>query len=462
MVFSSLTFLLLFLPITAGLSFLRPGIRWRNGVLLAASLVFYAWGEPLWVFALVGETLLVWLCSLGTARSESCALRSLCAFLGVALPLAVLLYVKYAGFLLAPALSPFGIRLPETRMPLGVSFFTFQIITYAVDTVRDPDSFQPDPLRLLLYVACFPQLIAGPIVRYGEVREALDWRETLPEDFTAGMQRFACGLGKKVLLANVCGKIVDAVVRNQADYGASVLGGWYFALLYALQIYFDFSGYSDMAIGLGRVFGFRYSENFRYPYLSAGISEFWRRWHISLGSFFREYVYIPLGGSRCSVPRQLFNLLLVWALTGLWHGAAANFVLWGLYFFLLIVLERFVLRKLLPHIPAVIRILATFLLVLAGWVIFYFTDFTEMVAYLSSLVGVSASGRLPLATPELLWVIRRYSFFPAIALLAAFPFWRRLESRLRPLAPLWLTAVFVLSILFIVGESYNPFIYFRF
>ena len=462
MVFSSLTFLLLFLPLTVGLSFLRPGMHWRNGVLLAASLLFYAWGEPVWVFALIGETFFVWLCSLWTARTGSGALRALFAFLGVAAPLALLIYVKYAGFLLSPLLSPLGIRVPETRMPLGVSFFTFQIITYAVDTVRDPDSFQPNPLRLLLYVSCFPQLIAGPIVRYGEVREALSDRETLAEDFTAGMQRFACGLGKKVLLANVCGKIVSAVVENQAQYGKSLLGGWFFALLYALQIYFDFSGYSDMAIGMGRVFGFRYSENFRYPYLSGSVSEFWRRWHISLGSFFREYVYIPMGGSRCSVPRQLFNLLFVWALTGLWHGAAANFVLWGLYFFVLIALERFALRRLLPHIPAPVRGLATFALVLAGWVIFYFTDFAEMTAYLSSLAGFSASGRLPLYTPELFWVIRRYSFFPLIALFAAFPLWRGLESRLRPLAPVWLTAVFVVSVLFIVGESYNPFIYFRF
>ncbi len=462
MVFSSLTFLLLFLPVTVGLFFLRPSVIWRNGVLLLASLVFYAWGEPVWVFALIFETLLVWLFSHGSVHAGSPGLRKLFAFLGVALPLGVLLYVKYAGFLLVPLLSPLGIRLPETRMPLGVSFFTFQIITYAVDSARDPESFQPDPLRLLLYVACFPQLIAGPIVRYGDVREALSGRDILPEDFTCGMQRFACGLGKKVLLANVCGKIVEETITAGASGGRSVLGGWYFALLYALQIYFDFSGYSDMAIGLGRVFGFRYQENFNYPYLSGSISEFWRRWHISLGTFFREYVYIPLGGSRCSVPRQILNLFAVWALTGLWHGASWNFVLWGLYFFLLIVLERFVLRGLLPRIPAFFRIPVTFALVLTGWVIFYFTDFAEMMAAFSSLVGISSAGRLPIATPGLLAVVRKYSFFPAIAFFAAFPLWRKTALRLRPLAPVVLTAVFVLSLLFIVGESYNPFIYFRF
>ena len=462
MVFSSLTFLLLFLPLSVGLFFLRPGIRWRNGVLLAASLLFYAWGEPLWVFALVFETLAVWLCSWGSVRAATPRRRRLFAGLGAALPLGVLLYVKYGGFLLLPLLSPFGVRLPEVRMPLGISFFTFQIITYAVDTGRDPDSFQPNPLRLLLYVACFPQLIAGPIVRYGDVRQALSARRIRWEDFTLGMQRFACGLGKKVLLANTCGKIVEEVLALQTGGGESALGGWYFALVYALQIYFDFSGYSDMAIGLGRVFGFRYAENFNYPYLSASVSEFWRRWHISLGSFFREYVYIPLGGSRCSAPRQIANLFAVWALTGLWHGASWNFVLWGLYFFALIALERFALRLLPARPPAALRGIFTFALVLVGWVIFYFTDLSEMAAALSSLVGLSAAGPLPLCTPALFSLLRKYSVFPAAALFAAFPLWRKIGGRLRFLAPVYLTAVFLLSLFFIVGESYNPFIYFRF
>ena len=461
MVFSSLTFLLLFLPAVTGLSFLRPSVRWRNGVLLAASLLFYAWGEPLWVFALAGETMAVWLCSLAAARARSRALRRAAAFLGVALPLAVLLFVKYADFLLAPLLAPLGVRLPAVRMPLGISFFTFQIITYMADAARRPETFQPNPLRLLLYVSCFPQLIAGPIVRYGDVARELGGRRRDPEDFTAGMQRFACGLGKKVLLANLCGRIVSAVTENQAAYGMSLAGAWYFALLYALQIYFDFSGYSDMAIGLGRVFGFRYAENFRYPYVSASVSEFWRRWHISLGSFFREYVYIPLGGSRKGQARTILNLLVVWALTGLWHGAAANFVLWGLYFFALIALERLFLSRL--KVPPAVGRPATFLLVLVGWVIFYWTDPAQLRAYLFALAGRGAGGALPLWTEEILFVVRRYSFFPAIALFAALPLWRRLPfARARGLAAPWLCAVYLLSLLFIVGQSYNPFIYFRF
>ncbi len=461
MVFSSLTFLLLFLPLTLGAYFLRRSISWRNGVLLLASILFYAWGEPQWVFVLILQTFLVWGCSLAGARSESRLLRRILTLVAVGSPLAVLLYAKYAAFLLAPLLSPLGLKVVSVRMPLGISFFTFQIITYAVDVYRTPSQVQKNPLRLLLYISCFPQLVAGPIVRYADVARALGSRQTTLDDFLSGMQRFACGLGKKVLLANLCGRAVSDLISNQQLYGMSTAGGWYMALMYSLQIYFDFSGYSDMAIGLGRVFGFRFLENFNYPYLSRSISEFWRRWHISLGTFFREYVYIPLGGNRCGAARQIFNLLVVWGLTGLWHGASLNFVIWGLYFFLLLVLERFVLRALLSRLPAPCSWLITYLLVLCGWVIFYFTDLTEMRAYLFSLVG--AGGQVPLITPELSMVVRQYSFLPLIGLFAAFPLWRHLPlARHRGPALLWTTGIYVLSLLFIVGQSFNPFIYFRF
>lgn len=329
LVFSSLTFLLLFLPVTVGLYFLSSKIRWKNTVLLAASLVFYAWGEPLWVFGLIGLTALVWVASAGVAKARAAWGRALWLALGVAGPMAALVYVKYGAFLLKPLLGLMHVELAPVRMPLGVSFFTFQIVTYVVDVYRKPSLYQKNPLDLLLYVSCFPQLVAGPIVRYQDVAAEMNGRATSMEDFTCGMKRFACGLGKKVLLANICGKIVSDVLSNQALYGMSVAGGWYMAALYSLQIYFDFSGYSDMAIGMGRIFGFHYAENFNYPYMSRSVAEFWRRWHISLGTFFREYLYIPMGGNRCSKPRQLFNLLVVWGLTGLWHGASLNFVLWG-------------------------------------------------------------------------------------------------------------------------------------
>ena len=246
----------------------------------------------------------------------------------------------------------------------------------------------------------------------------------------------------------------------------SVLGSWYMAALYSLQIYFDFSGYSDMAIGMGRIFGFRYAENFNYPYMSQSISEFWRRWHISLGTFFREYVYIPMGGNRVSRPRQLFNLFVVWGLTGLWHGAEMNFVIWGLYYFVLIALERFVLRSLIAKLPALLRIVGTYVLVLVGWVIFYFVDFGELLMYLRSLIGLGQGGLLPLYTSEVWIVINQYSWFPLLAMAAALPvrqlFRTEVVERLDGLGTLWLTIVFALSVLMIVGQSYNPFIYFRF
>ena len=463
MVFSSLTFLLFFLPLTVGLYFAMPGIGGKNAVLLVAARVFYAWGEPVWILALIALTLLVWACSRVIAGSERSWLRRLALGAAVLGPMGVLMYVKYAGFLLSPLLAWLGVTLQTVRMPLGISFFTFQIVTYAVDVYRDRELYQPRPLDLMLYIGCFPQLVAGPIVCYKDVHRQLRERTVTMQGFTDGMKRFAAGLGKKVILANVCGKIVEAVVSNQAMYGMSVAGTWYMAALYSLQIYFDFSGYSDMAIGMGRVFGFEYLENFNYPYISKGIAEFWRRWHMSLGKFFREYVYIPLGGNRCGKLRQLLNLLVVWALTGLWHGADTNFVLWGLYYFALIALERFVFGKILDKIPALVRGLGTYALVLVGWVIFYFTDEAQLTNYLGAMIGL---GGIPLFTQELMIVINQYSYFPLIAMAAALPLWHAIRpevlDRLRPVQTVWLTLVFVLSLLMIVGQSYNPFIYFRF
>ncbi|MBR4067937.1 MAG: MBOAT family protein [Clostridia bacterium] len=464
MVFSSLTYLLLFMPLVVASTFAFKSVSWKNGVLLVASVLFYGWGEPVWVYGLIFLTSLVWLCATGMHRSQVKWKKQLCLALAVIAPMSVLLYTKYGGFLFSPVLKWLGLPIPAPgEMPLGISFFTFQIITYAVDVYRDDRLYQKSPLKLLLYISCFPQLVAGPIVCYRDISDEIDQRHTTPDDFVAGMKRFACGLGKKVLLANVCGQMVETVIANQAQYGMSVAGGWYMAFVYSLQIYFDFSGYSDMAIGLGRIFGFHYAENFNYPYISTGISEFWRRWHISLGTFFREYLYIPLGGNRRGKPRQFFNLLLVWSLTGLWHGASMNFVLWGLYFFVLIAAERFLLKPLLQKLPKLLKGITTYILVLVGWVIFYFTDTTQMLAYLGSLFG---GGAVPLYTPQLWMVVCQYSVLPLIALSASFPiknlFSETAKQRLQPLVTLWLTLVFVLSVMMIIGQSYNPFIYFRF
>jgi len=465
-VFSSLTFLLLFLPVTIGLYFLAPGIRCKNTVLLIASALFYAWGEPVWVFALIALALLVWIFSAAVAKWQRQWLRKIALFLGVAGPMGVLLFVKYGGFLLAPAFEWFGVTLPEVTMPLGISFFTFQIVTYVVDVYRDRELYQENPFDLMLYISCFPQLVAGPIVRYQDVAAQITQRQTTMDDFVAGMKRFACGLGKKVIFANVCGMVVSAVTESQGLYGMSVLGSWYMAIVYSLQIYFDFSGYSDMAIGMGRIFGFRYAENFDYPYMSTRVSEFWRRWHISLGTFFREYVYIPMGGNRVGAVRQIWNLLVVWALTGLWHGANMNFVIWGLYYFVLLTLEKFVLKGLMDKLPPLLCGICTYAAVLVGWIIFYFTDTAEMLVWLKALVGIGAEGTLPLMTSQVWLVMKQYSWFPLAAFAGAFPLWKALRTevleKLNGVYIIWLVVVFVLSVLMIVGQSYNPFIYFRF
>lgn len=461
MVFSSLTFLTLFLPITFCLYFLRGNIRWRNGVLLVVSLVFYAWSEPIWIIALILSTMVNYGCALMIDAGKR---RRFWLVTGIAVSLALLFYVKYFNFVFGAALGALGYEVKPVVMPIGVSFYTFQILTYTVDVYRRKTQPQRNPLRLLLYVSCFPQLVAGPIVQYSDVAAAIGERETSMEDFIDGMKRFAVGLGKKVLLANLCGAAMQAMPLDGAGASLSFVGAWYAALMYTLQIFFDFSAYSDMAIGLGRIFGFRYKENFDSPYLSTSVGEFWRRWHISLGSFFREYVYIPLGGNRKGMARTILNLLIVWSLTGLWHGASWNFVLWGLYYGVLLVLERFVFPK-LPKLPGWA---ATMVLVMLGWMLFYYTDIGAGMRHISAMLGL---GGVPITDVVSLAVMRKYGLFPLVACLCALPVghWLRGCSR-SPMADkaisissvLLLTGVLALSIICLVGQNYNPFIYFRF
>ena len=466
MVFSGLTFLLLFLPSLLILYFMSRDLRWRNGVLVIFSLLFYAWGEPIMVLLLIGTTLFNYCIALLMVRASAPGQKKLCLVLGVAGSLAGLLYFKYAGFFLSTLESLLGFHLSFTapRLPIGISFYTFQILTYTVDVYRGKTGVQKSFWRLLLYVSCFPQLIAGPIVQYADVALALDERLTTDEDFFRGMRRFLLGLGKKVLLANTCGSFLLACLPAGAA-PKSIGGAWLSALLYSLQLYFDFSAYSDMAIGLGRVLGFTYKENFLYPYVSASPTEFWRRWHISLGSFFRDYVYIPLGGSRRGKGRRMLNLLVVWALTGLWHGAAWNFVLWGLYWFLLLVIDKD-LSKLWDRVPKLFRWLFTLLAAMVGWTIFYYTDMPALTAHLSALFGQGVTGWLDEGT---LAALRQYALFLPLACLAAMPLLPRARSMaerhptlLEPLGTLLAVAVGLASLLFLVRQSYNPFIYFRF
>ena len=477
MVFSSLTFLLIFFPLFLALYFGRRKIAWRNGVLLAASLIFYGWSEPVWILAMVFSTGVNYACARAIARAKRPAARRGYLAAAVAVSLGFLFYFKYADFTFNALRGLAG--LPRLNLgialPIGISFYTFQILTYTVDVYRGRCRVQKRFSRLLLYVSCFPQLIAGPIVQYADVAHEIGKRETTMEDFSSGMRRFAIGLSKKVLLANICGRILEETALAGGGAPLSFLGAWLSAFLYALQLYFDFSAYSDMAIGIGRVLGFTYKENFNYPYVSRSATEFWRRWHISLGSFFREYVYIPLGGNRRGAARTALNLLIVWALTGLWHGASWNFVLWGLYYGALLLIERFALKKVLDKIPGAVRWAVTFLLTLAGWVIFYYTDLSAVGEHLLAMIGLvrgeAGLMRAAFIDEAARTVLKTYTVYPLIAFVCALPVvpslrekitTRRLERRVNAATTLLLTLLAAASVVFLIGQSYNPFIYFRF
>ena len=469
MVFSSLLFLYAFLPVCLLLYFLVPGLKGKNIVLLCASLVFYAWGEPVYVFLMLAVAALNWGFGLLLEKRPEKLWLALC----VALNLASLVVFKYAGFLVENCNALFGaaFRVPQISLPIGISFYTFQALSYSVDVYRKDVGAQRSYWKFLLYVSMFPQLIAGPIVRYVDVAAQIESRESDPENVFRGVTRFCVGLGKKVLLADHVGQVADQLLGGSFT-GATTLGIWLGALMYMFQIYFDFSGYSDMAIGLGRIFGFRYMENFKLPYTSKSISEFWRRWHISLSSFFRDYVYIPLGGNRKHV---YLNLFVVWALTGLWHGASWNFVLWGLYFFVLLCIER-LLRNGLSRIPKPVRHLVTLVLILFSWNIFYHTDLTRLLESFRILFGLSGSGFTNETTnlllrnnlPLLLVCAVGCTAIPqftgnVIGLLCA----EKRDDGVGHKVYAALTFVFDLALLALAtislaGSSYNAFLYFRF
>ncbi len=476
MVFSGLTSMLLFVPTVLLFYFLNRSIKWRNGVLLVASLLFYAWGEPVWVLAMIGSTLINYFCAMVITSSKTAALKKLSLVLGVIASVAMLFYFKYAAFLFNSISGLFGIsvKLPVLALPIGISFYTFQVLTYTVDVYRKKVPCMYNFPRLMLYVSCFPQLIAGPIVQYADVCDALAERSTTADNFVNGMRRFAVGLSKKVLIANICGMALEQLPLATATSELSVAGAWYAAALYSLQLYFDFSGYSDMAIGLGEILGFKYKENFNYPYISKSVTEFWRRWHISLGSFFRDYVYIPLGGNRRRTARVIFNLLAVWALTGLWHGADWNFVLWGVYYGVLLILEKFVFAKLLNKLPGIITLPLTLVIVMIGWVIFYYTDINAVGTHLLAMFGMNLkAGALTgaaLIDDVTLAVMRRYTIFPLLAAIACTPIVPAIKKALEDRhafiynlgANIAYVAEIAVSLLFVIGQSYNPFIYFRF
>ena len=438
MLFSSNTFLFGFLPAVVVLYYLCPR-RFRNVLLLVSSLIFYGWGEPKYVLLMLVSILLNYFCGLAAARQQS-RQRSVRGVLivGVVLNLGMLGFFKYGKFF-------FGSAFPDIPLPIGISFYIFQAMSYLIDVCRREVEVQKNVLTFGTYVTLFPQLIAGPIVRYRDVAEMLESRrENLPQ-FSRGVQRFVVGLSKKVLPANTFGSAWNAL---QVTTGTAA--AWLGLLCYTLQIYFDFSGYSDMAIGLGQLFGFTFLENFNYPYISASITEFWRRWHISLSTWFKEYVYIPLGGNRKGLARQIFNILVVWLLTGLWHGASWNFVLWGGYYAALLILEKCWLLKAGEKLPLVLRRMLTMVLVMLGWALFYFEDLGALGAFL---------GRLFTAVPSA--GIAFYLPVTALGCLCATPALKRVKL---PDAVRWglCVVLLLLCVASLARQSYNPFIYFRF
>ena len=479
MVFSSLSFLLLFFPTVILLTLFSHRTVVQNWILLVASLLFYAWGELRWILAMLTVAGINYFCALPLKKDGlTRGLRRLLLGTAVAGSLSFLFYCKYAAFFLntVGALLGRGDLMSPMPLPIGISFYTFQALTYTADVYRGKAPVQRDPAKLLLYIACFPQLIAGPIVQYGDIAAQLDHREITMDSFLNGFRRFAVGLAKKVLLANLCGSAL-LEVGTAAQGGLTVLGAWMGAILYSLQIYFDFSAYSDMAIGMGAIIGFTYKENFDYPYMAASITDFWRRWHISLGAFFRDYVYIPLGGSRKGRARTVLNLLIVWALTGLWHGASWNFILWGLFYGVLLILEKALWGKDLERLPKLVGRIFTLFAVMVGWILFYYEDVSLAGAHILALFGRGWSGS---ALTALVWTDEKHLLLLGkygIPLLLMFLFctpalgdlFRRWEKRseARPWAysltfgivPLGLL---LLSLLFLIGQSYNPFIYFRF
>ena len=469
MVFSSTTFLLAFLPLVGILYFLCPR-KLRNALLLVFSLLFYGWGEPKYILIMLFSTVFDYCngLAIGHFRAVGKPKRAKAMLIvSVVGNLGILGFFKYTDFAITNINGLLGTAIPALGLllPIGISFYTFQTMSYTIDVYRGLVPPQRNIIDFSAYVTLFPQLIAGPIVQYKTVEEQLSHRRETTAQFAAGIGRFTIGLGKKVLIANQVGALWDTVA---ALPGTSLSAGtaWLGAIAFTFQIYFDFSGYSDMAIGLGKMLGFEFLENFNYPYLSRSITEYWRRWHISLGTWFREYVYIPLGGNRCGPPRQILNLIIVWGLTGLWHGASWNFLLWGLYYGVILIIEKVWLQKPLQKAPGVVQRLYSLLLIILGWVIFALTDFGAIGNYFAALFGAhggaDAQTMYLLTTNISLLLVAalactRWPAHAANDLLTRLP--RAAQTLLRCL---FYAAVLLMCVAFLVGDSYNPFLYFRF
>ncbi len=464
MVFSSLVFLLIFLPCVLGVYFLIPRGQARNTVLCLFSLVFYAWGEPVYLFLMLGLILVNYLLALGMNEYAPAARRKLFLIISLICNLGAIGFFKYADFVLSSIRSVTGwvVSSPRVSLPIGISFFTFQIMSYMIDVWRRDTVPQRNLLKLATYISLFPQLVAGPIVRYQTIAEELDSRKESISLFARGLHRFIIGLAKKIILANSMAMLADTVF----DQGIlpSGLALWLGAIAYMLQIYYDFSGYSDMAIGMGWMFGFHFLENFNYPYIASSITDFWRRWHISLSTWFRDYVYIPLGGNRKGFARTVFNMLVVWVLTGLWHGASWNFILWGLYYFVLLFLEKLITPDRLQRIPSTIRHGMVLLLVMGGWIIFRLESLPQ--------IGQAFAGLFQFNGQSVSFLVSHHdAMYPLFLILPStvgcFPVVPWIRKKLPESFSAYLStaldiALFAVCIALLLGASYNPFIYFRF
>lgn len=470
MLFSSIPFLYYFLPLVIILYMVVPKKKtmlWSNLVLLLSSLFFYFWGEPRYVILMVISIVLGYIFGLLIERSKKQAVKKALVAIFAALVLGALAYFKYAGFF-TENLNKLFVSVPilKIALPIGISFYTFQILSYAIDVYRGTTAAQKNIVAFGAYISMFPQLIAGPIVRYSDIAPQLNERKTTMTDVRNGLVLFLIGLSKKILLANQLGEFCD-IFRASGEQ--SVLFYWLYALAYALHVFFDFSGYSDMAIGLGRIFGFEFMKNFDYPFISKSITEFWRRWHISLGTWFRDYVYIPLGGNRVKPARHIFNIFVVWALTGFWHGAKWNFLLWGIFYAVFLIIEKFITLKRLEKIPDVIRHLSVSLITILGFMLFASNDLQQAGRDFINLFG---GGDLPFISSQTIYYLKSFSVVIIISIFAATPLFKNFIWKISStnagscvlcvLRPIVLLGLLLLCTAYLVDGSFNPFLYFRF
>ena len=464
MYFSSLIFLFVFLPVVLAVYYILPK-SFRNAFLLLANLVFYGWGEPVFILIMLVSIVTNYIFGLLIEKHRDNKKRAKTFLvLSLIISLGLLGVFKYTGFIsdMLRQLPPFS-SLPKINLPLpiGISFYTFQTLSYTVDVYRRETKAQRNIVSFGTYVSFFPQLIAGPIVRYVDIADMLEKRKETISQFAEGVKLFLVGLAKKVLIANQMGLLWDTLRDNPQN---GVIGTWIGIIAFAFQIYFDFAGYSDMACGLGQMFGFRFMKNFNYPYISKSITEFWCRWHISLSTWFRDYVYIPLGGNRRKLPRVIFNLFVVWFLTGLWHGANFNFIAWGLYYFVILILEKYVFGKFIAKLPSFLQHMYAIFFILLGWTLFYFEDFTQLAGYVGNMFTLKNG----FIGKDAVSIVLSYLPLLVAAVFASVPVWKNIYIRIKDskatgvMEIIFCAVILLLCTASLVNQSYNPFLYFRF